>query len=232
MVSGAPTGQGGPHVFVADLEVPVFEPQDHRHLSGSLRLRTGDPLTIGNGRGAWRPARFADVPEPAGEIVVVERAQPLLGVGFVVPKGDRPSWIVQKLTELGIDIIQPLHSSRSVVLWDAARSKKHLGKLRRVAREAAMQSRQVYLPEVRQAVLVSTVLEGSVAVAERGGDPPTLANPSVLVGPEGGWDDGEIPPSIPRVGLGSAVLRAETAAVAVGVALSFLRSDLVVEHSE
>ena len=164
--------------------------------------------------------------------MAVERAQPLLGVGFVVPKGDRSSWIVQKLTELGIDIIQPLHSSRSVVVWDTVRREKNLAKLRRVAREAAMQSRQVYLPDVRPAVLVSGVLEGSIAVAERGGDPPTLANPNVLVGPEGGWADGEIPPSIPRVGLGSGVLRAETAAVAVGVALSFLRSDLVVEHSE
>jgi RsmE family RNA methyltransferase len=49
----------------------------------------------------------------------------------------------------------------------------------------------------------------------------------VLIGPEGGWDDGERAASIPAVRLGSTVLRAETAAVAAAVLLTALRSELV-----
>ena len=114
-----PAGDGGPHVFVASLEAPVLEDDDYHHLSRSLRTRDGDPITICDGDGRWRPARFGAAPEPTGEIVEVPTGRPSLGVGFVVPKGDRPNWIVQKLTELGVDRIQPLSSARSVVRWDA-----------------------------------------------------------------------------------------------------------------
>ena len=51
--------------------------------------------------------------------------------------------------------------------------------------------------------------------------------PTVLVGPEGGWDDAELEAALPRVTLGAGVLRAETAAVAAGVLLTALRSGVV-----
>ena len=39
-------------------------------------------------------------------------------MAFAPAKGDRPEWVVQKLTELGIDRIVPLAAARSVVRWD------------------------------------------------------------------------------------------------------------------
>ena len=41
----------------------------------------------------------------------------VLTVAFAPVKGERPEWVVQKLTELGIDRIVPLPSGRSVVRW-------------------------------------------------------------------------------------------------------------------
>ena len=40
-------GSAGPHVFVESLDEPELADDDRRHLTQSLRLRVGDPLTIG-----------------------------------------------------------------------------------------------------------------------------------------------------------------------------------------
>lgn len=66
------------------------------------------------------------------------------------------------------------------------------------------------------------------ALAEPGGSPISLAAPTVLVGPEGGWSDRERTEAAGRtVSLGAGVLRAETAAVAAGVLLTALRAGIV-----
>ena len=73
-------------------------------------------------------------------------------MAFAPVKGERPEWVVQKLTELGIDRIVPLFSERSVVRWSGARGQATVERLRRVAREAAAQCRRVWLPEVSDSV--------------------------------------------------------------------------------
>ncbi len=73
-------------------------------------------------------------------------------VAFSPVKGDRPEWAVQKLTELGVDRIVPLVAARSVVRWTGDRGAAVVERWRRVAREAAMQSRRAWLPAVEEAV--------------------------------------------------------------------------------
>ena len=67
------------------------------------------------------------------------------------------------------------------------------------------------------------------AMADRGGAPPSLARPLLLVGPEGGWDDGERAAGLPAVSLSPGVLRAETAAIVAGALLVALRAGCVSE---
>ncbi len=227
----APDGRGGPHAFVADLAAPRLDDADHHHLARVLRLRDGDPMTVGDGRGAWRPARFRLDPEAGpdadGEVIEVAAAERPVAVGFSLIKGGRPELVVQKLTELGVDRILPLAAERSVVRWDESRAAANLERFRRVAREAAMQSRRVHLSEVVAVGRPADVADGpGLAVAEPGGEP--LGGPGtdpvdvVLVGPEGGWTDDELA-GRRTVGLGSTVLRAETAAIAAGTLLVALR---------
>jgi 16S rRNA (uracil1498-N3)-methyltransferase len=220
---------GGPLVFVADLDAPVLTAEDHHHLARVRRLRAGDALVLADGRGRWRPAVFADlVPEVAGEVVTEARVDPVVSVGFALVKGARPELAVQKLTELGVDHVHPFVAARSVVRWDQARAASNHARLERVAREAAMQSRRAHLPEVHPVASFAEVagLPGACR-ADRGGGPPSLSRPLVLVGPEGGWDDHERGVDLPVVALGSGVLRAETAAIAAGVVLTSLRAGLV-----
>ena len=220
------------HVFVADLDVPALDPDDEHHLGRVLRLQAGETVSASDGAGAWRPCAWTGDGrlEPAGEVVRVPAPVPPVTVGFAPVKGDRPEWVVQKLTEVGVDRIVVLAAARSVVRWEGDRAARHLERLGKVAREAAMQSRRARLPEVVGVVPFEAAVgdgSGAVALAEPGGAPPSLDRPVVLVGPEGGWSGDELGADVPRVDLGPTVLRAETAAVAAGVLLCALRARLV-----
>jgi 16S rRNA (uracil1498-N3)-methyltransferase len=160
-------------------------------------------------------------------------------------KGERPELVVQKLTELGIDRIVPFAARRSVVRWDDARAAKQMERLRRVAREACGQCRRLWLPAVGpveeespSAVPPSSALPsfaqvhtGTSVLADAGGRNLRRSDRVVLIGPEGGWDPEE-QAGADRIAVGEHVLRAETAAIAVGVALTALRVGLLNEVLE
>lgn len=249
-VGAGPAGGGSAHVVVADLGSLELDTDDAHHLHSVLRLRPGEPVGATDGRGGYVPCRYIGrgVIEADGPAEASPPRTPLLTVAFAPIKGDRPEWAVQKLTELGVDRIVLIHSQRSVVRWDAERAAGHLERLRRVARSAVMQSRQWWLPEVAGMTELGTFLAGApssaagpdpdvpgrdggigggVALADMGGLGPGPGLHTVVVGPEGGWTPEERRMASAVVGLGAAVLRAETAAVAAGVLLGAMRAGLV-----
>jgi 16S rRNA (uracil1498-N3)-methyltransferase len=214
---------------VTDLDRPALDEADDHHLRRVLRLVPGAPMTVADGEGRWRPATLASAGiDPAGDVVVVPAPDPPITVVFAPVKGDRPEWAVQKLTEAGVDRIALISTARSVVRWDGARADRHRSRLERVAREAAVQCRRSRLPQVQvlDGFASAAALPGA-CLAEPGGDPPSLDRPTVLIGPEGGWDPQEREVGLPLVGLAPHTLRAETAAVAAGVLLAALRAGLV-----
>ena len=226
-----PGGGDGPHVFVDDLERLELRDEDRHHLTRSLRLRPGDPFTASDGAGSWQVCRLGSGPdgevEPVGEVVFVEAPQPRLTIGFALIKGGRPELVVQKLTELGVDAMVPFTAEHSVVRWDADRATRHIERLRRVAREAAMQSRQVRLPDSGEPTDFATLAAHPGAIrADITGNPPSLDHPTVLIGPEGGWSDTERH-QLGAIRLSSSVLRSETAAIGAAALLTALRDGLM-----
>ena len=227
MASREPDGSGGPHAFVADLHAPELEAGDRHHLERVLRLRSGDPLTVGDGEGRWRDCLFGDEVQAVGEVVEVPVPDSEVVVGFSLLKGGRPELVVQKLTELGVDRILPLLAERSIVRWDAERCATQDGRFLRVVREAAMQSRRVRLPVVEQITAGAEVADRpGMALAHPGGRGLQADDRSLMVGPEGGWSASEVA-GRDVVDLGPTVLRAETAAIAVGTLLTALRDGRV-----
>jgi 16S rRNA (uracil1498-N3)-methyltransferase len=229
-VSGPIDSGAAAHVFVDDVDEPRLDPLDRHHLERVLRLRPGDLVSVSDGAGAWCLCEFGLVLQPVGDVVVEAEPAPPITVGFAVPKGDRPEWAVHKLTEVGADRIVLLHTERSIVRWEGDRAERQRERLERIAREAAMQSRRVWLPEVVGPWSFEEALRwggDAVALCRAGGDTPTLDRPVVLVGPEGGWSPSEHSASHVSLGLGSNVLRVETAAVVAGTLLVALRNGLV-----
>jgi 16S rRNA (uracil1498-N3)-methyltransferase len=213
------------HAFVDDLEAPVLSADDRHHLSRVLRLRDGEVVTVADGRGGWRVTTFGASLALASDVQHEHRHEVPYGVAFALVKGDRNELVVQKLTELGVDRIVPMHTDRCVVRWDDDRSGRHVERLRRVAREAAMQCRRAWLPEVHEPVAFADVASWpGAALADGGGGPITVGHQIVLIGPEGGWSATERAAGLPVVGLATHVLRAETAAIAAAVLLSVTRT--------
>jgi 16S rRNA (uracil1498-N3)-methyltransferase len=205
------------HALVADVHAPSPDGDVMHHLLRVLRLRNGESVTVTDGRGRWRQCVIAGgAVEPSGDVHVVERRDPALTVAVAPPKGDRLEWLVGKCTEVGIDRVVLLDAERSVVRWKGERADKHLERLRRVAVEASMQSRRVWLPEITGPVPVLDVVR-SAAIAEPGGERLGPGVTTVAIGPEGGWSPAELAAAGSRVSLGDQILRVETAAVAAAV---------------
>lgn len=221
--------------FVDDLEELNLASADAHHLGRVLRLRLGESVGVSDGAGRWRPCVVAvagDVRlEPVGPVVAEPAPQRPITIGFSLVKGERPELVVQKLTELGVDRILPLAAARSVVRWDPERALRGVVRLRQVAREAAMQARRVRLPEVADLETVVWAAQAAGpggALCDQGGHSPLgLDRPTLLIGPEGGWDPAELGCGLPRIGLGPTTLRAETAAIAAAVLLCGLRAAVV-----
>jgi 16S rRNA (uracil1498-N3)-methyltransferase len=229
-VTADPGANPGPLAFVTDLDQPRLDAEDQHHLARVRRLRVGDPLTVSDGTGGWRSARFVEsgLLDDLGPLHQQPAPAPELAVGFALVKGAKPELVVQKLTELGIDRIVPFRAERSVVRWDEAKAAKAHVRLEAVARSAAAQSHRARLPVVEPvAELAALLARTGVARADREGQPPSLDHPFLLVGPEGGWDAADRVTSVPSVVLGPHVLRSETAAVTAGALLSALRVRLV-----
>ena len=215
------------HVFVQSLETLVLSTDDQHHLLKVLRVKSTDQITVSNGVGAWITATISkdgDV-RATSELFIVEPPTWSLCVAFAPVKGEKPELIVQKLTELGIDEIIPLApTARSVVRWDSAKAEKQTARLQRVANEASMQSRRVWLPVVHPVTKLADLKSRTeVAFAEPGGVEITGFHRTIVIGPEGGFAPEELDGSVSRVSLGESVLRAETAAIVAGALMTRCR---------
>jgi 16S rRNA (uracil1498-N3)-methyltransferase len=239
-------------VFVEDLDRPLLSEDDAHHLGDVLRLKPGEQVAAADGKGGWRicafttsrlprPARGASKAtrpvsiEVAGPVNRLESPTPRLEIAFSWAKTDRTEWAVAKLVELGIDRLTPLVADRTVVRPADASGARRESRLRRIVREAAMQSRRPLLPEIGTSQSVDDLIGRSsvstVALAEPGGGPLSLETPIVLVGPEGGWSSREMALVGRKVSLGDGVLRIETAALTAGALLTALRSGIVAAPS-
>lgn len=146
-------------------------------------------------------------------------------------KFDRFEWIVEKATELGAEVIIPVKAERSEKGLDAAATKR-LARWRRIALESSQQSRRTRMPQVMEPLSFVRALSfesdfrylldentGAEAILEATPAQRSAADRvSLLVGPEGGWTEGERKDAAEKqwraVSLGAQILRAETAAIA------------------
>ena len=230
-----PPQNAGPMAILPDVAEPTLPPDTAHHFRRVLRLRDNAPIVVCDGEGLWREALLGrdDVVTSLGPIVEVPKPHSPVAVGFALVKGGKPELICQKLTELGVDTIVAFTAQRSVVSWDGEKMDKQQRRLSRIADEAMMQCRRTRRPNIgieRSLAECLGSLGPNTFVADRDGIawPPTGKQPvgALVIGPEGGWADGEVPEAVERVRISQHVLRAETAAIAAGVSLTALRGIL------
>ncbi|HMS75054.1 16S rRNA (uracil(1498)-N(3))-methyltransferase [Gordonia sp. (in: high G+C Gram-positive bacteria)] len=225
----------------AGAEVLVSGPEG-RHAVTVVRVRPGEIIRIGDGRGS---VADCEVTEVAGKdklrakvrtFTFTDRPRPAVTVVQALPKAERSELAVDLATQAGADRIVPWQAARCVSRW-TGKSDKGIRKWEQAAEAAAKQARRAWVPEitalagttdVRFRCAAAMAAGGVVAVLheEAGTGFATLpladAKEIVLViGPEGGIDDNELADltalGATAVQLGPEVLRTATAAaVALG----------------
>ncbi|MBI1182349.1 MAG: 16S rRNA (uracil(1498)-N(3))-methyltransferase [Alphaproteobacteria bacterium] len=220
----------------------ALAPEHVHYLRAVMRQREGDRFYIFNGRDGEWVACLAALGKKTGEAVVEEfvRAQtgvPDLWLAFSPIKGARLDFVVQKATELGVAVLQPVLTERTVV------RNVNVTRLRANAVEAAEQCECLSVPEIREPQTLRNLLGGwpagrGLIFCDEGGGEPALdtlmslkgtgESWGVLTGPEGGFSDveRELIRSRDRavpISLGPRIMRADTAAVA---ALSLFQATL------
>lgn len=219
-------------VFVDVIEAgeAVARGTQAHHLARVARLHPGDWVEVSDQVTAYRALTESCTPkEVRFRIEDALPAQPetaRLGVALAIIKFARFEWAIEKLTELGVRSIMPMVTARSDAKLVQSASKR-AERWRRIAVEAAQQSRRLNAPTVAAPTLFADVVQGSSAetklLAEPGGPPVTESvrggGTTLVVGPEGGWTQHEAQLAVQNgfkaVGLGGTVLRTETAAVAL-----------------
>jgi len=203
----------------------ALPPSIERQVRTVLRLRDGDRVVLVPGDGTEVGCRLegTDCVVEERRAVATEPRHRLTIVQALL-KGDALEQVVQHATEIGVDRFQLVVSERCVA---REISERRLDRLRAIAREAAEQSERGMVPAVEGPVpLVEALAPGSVLLYERHDgtrlgalEPPT----SVIIGPEGGFTDGEVAAAIAAgtvvAGLGPRILRSETVAVAAAAVI-------------
>lgn len=222
-------------LYTPDLPSPGAEfavPEGQAHyLANVMRLSPGDTLRVFNGLvGEWR-AEITTISRKAAmlKVLVQTRApasEPDAWLCFALLKRQKTDMVVEKATELGVSVIQPIITARTNA------DHVNLDRLRAIAVEAAEQCERLHVPEIRAPKKLVELLaawpQRQLYIADERRTSALLktaeAMSALMIGPEGGFTDKELEdiaryvPSVVRASLGSRILRAETAAIA-GLAL-------------
>jgi 16S rRNA (uracil1498-N3)-methyltransferase len=217
-----------------------------RHAVSVARVRVGETLRLGDGRGTVVVGSVTALGKDAltlsvSSVDVDEPEVPALTLVQALAKGGRDEMAVQAATEIGVDRIVPWSAARSVSRWDGAKVEKGRARWAAIAQEASKQAIRSRVPVV-DAPVTTAQLAADAAPASRAvlvldpvGDvrlsawePPAGVSEIVLVvGPEGGIDGSEfdrlVSAGAVRVRLGDTVLRTSTAGPA---ALAVLQTRL------
>jgi len=223
-------------LFIADdlaagLSVELPEQQAH-YLTNVLRLRPGAKLLVFNGRdGEWQASLLESRKRTAilgmDHQTRQQEQGPDIDYLFAPLKRARLDYMVQKATEMGVRKLRPVITERTIA--------ERVNGERMIANviEAAEQCGILRVPEVEPPVSLDSALtawDPARALIycdehEASADPmETLGRVSpgpvgVLIGPEGGFSDGErrrllAKPYVVPLPLGPRIMRADTAAVA------------------
>ena len=232
----------GPHAFLTGSEA--------RHISAVLRLAAGTTITLFDGSGSYYEALLTKITPNRVETKIVsitpyieasEDIRPALHLGLGLLKGKKMDFIIQKITELGIESLRPFHSQYCVAHDPAA---GRVSRWQKIAIAACKQCNRPKPPDLHDVTGFKELLsragndeydlklifweeERQKPLQEMLGSIRDIKSALVLIGPEGGFSSGEVAQAAAAgyqpVTLGSRILRAETAAIA---AASILQHEL------
>jgi 16S rRNA (uracil1498-N3)-methyltransferase len=239
--------------FSPDASLVHLGPEEAAHLSRVLRLGPGSEVAVFDGEGNEFLATVVSVSRdkvsvrPLRPLVSTPESTVPITLAQAVLKGDKMDDVVRDASMLGVVALQPLLTARTDVLAAVLRRGRRRERWRRIAIASVKQCGRAVVPRIHEPVTLPVciarhttglrliLVEPSADTDARRAstrlrEMPAPKSALVLVGPEGGWEEGEL--SIARasgfqpVTLGRRTLRADAVAVAALSILQFLWDDL------
>ena len=224
----------------------ILTSNESHYLTRVMRMRSEDLLEVIDGKGHVWNAKIVEkktikltdgFDKPLQE---VSRQSPLICIAVVIPKNGFENFL-QMSCEIGVDIIQPLISKRSVV--KECSCEKTI-RFQKIIHEAVEQSERLWSPEVMQALTFPNWINDLHPEAHIGfaatriedlqdcvnwikETPHEVNQVWMVIGPEGGWnkDEEELAFNAGFVGvsMGETILRTSTAAVSASQVMTSWR---------
>mgnify|MGYP005725489401 CR=1 FL=1 len=209
-----------------------LSPEESHHVKRVFRKKSGEPISLTNGSGliATGNIRGFSAQSVTCQIQDIENIpippEQNIAVAISTIRPNRMDWAVEKLTELGVGVIQPI-----LTQFTEIKTFKY-NHLQKISISAIKQSKQAYLPQLRSPLpfrdwlyqlSISEVQNCFIAhLSARAESIPKLklnADKKIIliIGPEGGFSEAEISiaeeKGIRTVKLAEQILRTETAAI-------------------
>lgn len=221
--------------------VPIPEDESH-HLIQVLRVRNGEEIECLDGMGSRCKGTIELTGKGTAQVHAkskIEREPSLLSLPIrlemSILKGDAMEWVIEKAVEIGVREFIPIEAAHSVVQIDKKGPEAFRERWQKIADQALKQCGRLDRMKILNPSTLQSVQSGKTTrvftdEASRTTSPGLIETLSkiepkrliedgisVLIGPEGGWNDEErrflTQNSIPSVSLGPWVFRAETAAL-------------------
>jgi 16S rRNA (uracil1498-N3)-methyltransferase len=223
--------------------ISIYEDEQLHHLRDVLRLKVGEKVIVFDSEGNEYLSTIAELNKKEALLTVKSKkaARPRklkLAIACAIPKQAKMDEIIDKLTQLDVDVIIPMQTERVIVKLEG-RQEERLERWRKIARSAAEQSHRNTLPlvtEIRNLpeVLVQSREYDLKLIPNLEGDRKSIKEiitglkPTgiiALIGPEGDFTPQEVgrakTSGFVPVSLGDSVLRVDTAAIAIASYLEF-----------
>ncbi|MGM9540037.1 16S rRNA (uracil(1498)-N(3))-methyltransferase [Anaerovibrio sp.] len=228
---------------------------DAHHLGRVMRARAGDRIMVADDEGKVGEYELTGFTEESVSMRLVQYVEertesPVeLVLAQCLPKGDKLDMIVQKATELGVNIIVPLASDNCVARYDGKKAQAKQEKWQKIANEAGKQCGRSRLPVVLPVQPLQRWLKETMQACDDGTAVCMCYENELqqgikeflqawrdakrfvaVIGPEGGFSLSEASLArelgIASVSLGTRILRAETAAISAVAVIQYENGDL------
>ena len=210
--------------------IPALPEEESRHCMRVLRLKTGDVISVTDGKGFIYTATVSNPHPRHCQVSIINcrsqkpsRAYRIHMAVAPTKNMDRMEWFVEKATEIGVDTISCIRCRYS------ERKEIKLHRLQKIAVSAMKQSQKAFLPIINEIIefnkFIAQEINGIKMIAHCADnnkqliknvyvpDQPAL----ILIGPEGDFSSEEIAAALAAgfvpVSLGESRLRTETAAL-------------------
>lgn len=217
-------------------KIIIDEKNDVNHLKNSFRIKENEIIRAIDGKKEYI-CKVIEIEKKEVVLEIVEEREVKnentveIVAGISIIKNDKMELVIQKLTEIGIDVIKPIETKRTIVKLNEKKDKWDT-----VSREATKQCQRVKFLNIEKIQKIENINyedfdlvivpyeceeEFSLKNLLRENKNSTPSKILYMIGPEGGFDISEIEylkkiKNVKIVTLGKNILRAETAAIVVG----------------